>query len=190
MARIIIATALISLTLALPAFASSTNAAPQQCLNLTTATELNTSAITRNIGLTPIEVRELRARLTEYNSIRGFPGLDGLGLTDSQIATINARIAAQVAKTAHPLGYPCAAFTHRAKTAAFVRAMLIGNGFAAFSIQFYASGPRQIQFSAVLNGQKYAGAVARSGVRQITMQLTAPRPTPGDTQVFATPFDA
>lgn len=169
-------------------FASAhSTASPQACLNLSVRSEITIG--TQDLGLTVAQIKELRSRLSQYWRPAGWPGLDGFGLTPGQIATIKARIAADVAKQQkHPLGWPCLPFKHRARTLAFVRALLLGNGFASYSIRFYGSAPRQLQFGGVLNGQQYSGAVARSGVRQITLQLTSTGA--GTTQVFATPFDA
>ena len=166
--------------------ASVSAAVPPSCLELTTHAELNTSAIVNGLGLTPDQVRQARARLSQYGSIRGFPGLDGLGLTADQVSQMNARIAAQVAKNAHPLGWPCAPFQNRARTVAFVRALLVGNGFRSYSIKFTTIAARQIQFTGIQDGVALIGAVAKTGPKQLTIELTAPGV--GNTSTVATPF--
>lgn len=167
------------------------SAAPQQCLNLTVASHVSTSSVLQGLGLTPDQIREMRSRLSQYTTFGQFSDFGGIGLTQQQIATIKARLAAHdAAQSKHPLGWPCKRFANRTRTLKFVRQMLVGNGFRAYSIKFYGTSPNQIQFSGIQDGVQYAGAVARSGVREITVQLTAPRPDPGGTYVFATPFDA
>lgn len=169
--------------------AAPTAQAPTQCLELTTRSDLDGSAIAKGLGLTAEQVRALRSRLTQYWRPAGFPGLGGLGLTQQQIALIQARINADVtAMQKHPLGWPCKAFTHRARTVAFIRKLLIGNGYESASIRFYGTAPRQIQFNGIKNGIELIGAVARSGTREITILLTSSSPV-GGTYVFSTPFD-
>lgn len=173
------------------AVAQPSAAAPQQCLNLTAVSHISASGTVQGLGLTRDQKLELESRIAQYTGHGTPPDFGGLGLTPQQIATLKARIAADMAaKNKHPLGWPCKTFANRARTVTFVRKLLIGNGFRAYTIRFYGSSPNQLQFRGIQDGLEYTGAVARSGVREITIQLTAVYPNPGGTYVFATPFDA
>jgi hypothetical protein len=74
--------------------ASCLTSSKRDPLAFTNAKTLDTKAIVRGLGLTPEQVREVRARLASYGGPRRFT-LDGIGLTPYQIREINRRIAAQ-----------------------------------------------------------------------------------------------
>jgi hypothetical protein len=158
------------------------------CLELTNHRGLDTKAVTADLGLTVDQIRETRYLLSGYWSVSGFAGFDGLGLTPGQIATMKKRIAAQVAKmNAHPVGWPCAPFTHKTKVAAWMRAKLVDSGYSA-NVRFYYVSPRQIQFRAWKDGQWVGGAIAKTGVRTIAVELIAPGY--GSSYSFGLPFVA
>jgi hypothetical protein len=179
--------ATLALALASPA-APSVN---PQCLDMTGKSALRTASILDGLGLTRDVAFQARARLSTYGSIRGFAALDGIGLTPEQITEITRRIAAQVAATTHPLGWPCKPFAHRTQTVAFVKQLLLDNGFRRASIRFTMLAARQVQFAGIQDGYQYFGIVVRSGPRQITMRLVAPirSGATGGTYEFATKFE-
>src|SRR5687768_6978818 len=98
--------------------AAQVQAAPaytRTCLELTTARALDTSRVTDGLGLPRDQLKELRARLSSYNSVRNDFTLDGLGLTTAQLAEIKRRLAVQDAENnKYPLGWPCKPFKNPA----------------------------------------------------------------------------
>lgn len=165
---------------------SAQAAVPSSCLNLTAAKGLNTKAITSDLGLTPDQVREARGRLVTFNSVRGFEGLEGIGLTAEQVATMTARINAQVASW-KPLGYPCAAFTHRTRTVAWVRSTLVANGFRSASIRVTKAVPRQLQLTGIQDGIDVWITVARTGPKGVAIRLVTTH-SGGGTYAYVLPF--
>lgn len=161
----------------------------QKCLQFTTISGLRTAAIVKNLEppLTPEQEREVRSRLSQYNSVRGFPGLDGIGLTEDQIVEIQRRINKQVqAMNAHPLGWPCKPFAHPEKVKTWLRKKLVANGYRP-EMRVWIASSSQIQLRAIQDGVTQFGTVARSGGRQIAIRLTAV--DWGRTYRFTLPFD-
>lgn len=162
-----------------------------RCLQFTTAQGLRTARILDGLPLTPDQVREVRSRLSQYNSVRGYPGIDDLGLPPEVVAEIKRRIALQVAEwNRFPLGYPCAVFKAPAKTKTFVRQALVDNGFRAASISIRKTSPRQFQLRGIQDGYEYFGIVVKTAKRQIAIFVTSPTANDSDTARFTTPFEA
>ena len=138
-----------------------------RCLELTRRTALRIAPIVAGLGLTAGQVREARSRLSAYYGARGFDGLEGIGLTTRQLATINHRIAFQVAGNSHPLGWPCAPFKNPSRVLKFLKADLAANGVGP-PFRVISMSPRQIQFQA---GDYWGSGppmvVVRSGPREI-----------------------
>lgn len=176
--------ALIALTLA-----SSAGATQTSCLD-TAQAKVATSAMADGLGLTPAQVKAVRARLSTYGSVQGFAGFDGLGLTAAQIVELKRRLAAQIAAHTHPAGWPCAPFKNQARVMRFVKAKLIYNGFRP-AMQFFVTSTRQFRFNAIQDGIQYYGVVAKTGARQIAVALDCTRScNTGGTYTFSLTFDA
>lgn len=173
--------------------AAQVHAAPaytRDCLDQTTARALDTKRVVGGLGLPADQVRELRARLSTYGSVRNDFTLNGLGLTAAQITEIKRRIAVQVAEwNKYPLGYPCAAFKNPTKVMAYMKAELIDNGFRPRMTMTLRS-PRQVQFVAIQDGVRYWGTVAKYGPRLIKTRLTCTSGCSGGTYSFQLAFDA
>lgn len=162
----------------------------QRCLNLTTARTLATKKILSGLELTADQVRELRSRLLSYNSVSGYRGIDGIGLTREQKAEILRRIAVQVAEmNRYPLGWPCKPFVNPTRVARWVKAKLIANGYRP-AMSFRKTSPRQFQFRAIQDGVEQFGVVAKSGRRQIAVRVQSVSPRWGRTYRFTLGFDA
>lgn len=181
----------LGLAIAALAFASSSSAlTPSQigrCLDSTGHSALPTDSIMQGLVLTGDQKRELRARLSTFDSVRGFEGLDGIGLTAEQTALIQKRLNAVIAeRKAHGPGWPCPAFKNPAKSIALVRSTLVYNGFRpAMWIKLVT--PRQIAFRAIQDGVTYYGTAAVVGPHKIKMALTSTH-NGGDSAVLSTAF--
>lgn len=152
--------------------ASPTAAGLRTCLEASTHSGLHYNAIVSGLTLTPDQKREIRFRLASYWSVRGFPGIEGIGLATVDKATIKQRIAAEVAKqNAHPVGWPCPEFVNELGVIKWVRAKLIYNGFRPNMTFYTATSPRQIGIRAIQDGQLFIGVIVKSGDTQITMRL-------------------
>jgi len=181
-----VAVAVVSVALSVSATAAPT--AQQGCLDLTRAHGLNTTAIMQGLDITADQKRALKANLASYNSVRGWPGLDGLDLTTEQKVLVQKRINEQVAAwNAHPLGWPCAAFAHRARTVAWVKAKLIANAFAPASLRVTSLTTRQIQLRGTQNGIDAWIIVARNGARDVLVELSSTH-SGGGTYRYTLPF--
>jgi hypothetical protein len=138
-----------------------------RCLELTRRTALRTAPIVAGLGLTPGQVREARSRLSAYYGARGFDGLNGIGLNTRQLATINRRIAFQVAGNSHPLGWPCAPFKNPSRLLKFLKADLAADGIGP-PFRVISISPMQIQLEA---GDWRPVVVLRLGPRLILVRL-------------------
>jgi hypothetical protein len=169
---------------------SPATTATSDCFNLTNAQGLRSAPILDGLEITADQKKEVRSRLSLYGSLRGYPGLDGIGLTDEQVATIDERIRQQVASW-KPVGWPCAPLKNRAKVIALVKKTLVYNGFRP-AIRVWKVAPRQVQLMTVRDGWEYVAVVAKTGARRITIVLVAVRSgapvAPGAS--FPTPFPA
>ena len=112
----------VSVVMLMMALVASASAAPPltanqigKCTDLTGRTALRTAHVLDGLDLDPAVVKEVRSRLVQYYSVRGFPGLDGAGLTPEQVAEVMRRVKAEVAATSWPIGSPCSLFKNRAK---------------------------------------------------------------------------
>lgn len=161
-----------------------------RCLQLTNTKALNTGRILDGLeGLTPDQVRELRARLVTYNSVRGFKGLDGMGLTPEQITEIQHRINVQVTEwNRYPLGWPCKPFKNPLAVQKAVKADLIDNGFRP-RMTFRKTSPRQFQLRAIQDGYAFLGVVVKTGTRQLTIRLISLDDNWTQTTKMATQFE-
>lgn len=190
--------AALAVALAVPALASaapSASASPQidigDCLQYTTTQGLRTARILDGLPLTPDQVREIRSRLSQYNSVRGYPGIDDLGLPPDVVAEINRRIALQVAEwNKHPLGYPCMVFKAPSRTKAFVQNLLVDNGFRRAGLSVRKTSPRQFQLKGIQDGVQMFGIVVKTGKRQVTIFVESVSPRFSQTRRFTTPFEA
>ena len=88
-----------------------------------------------------------------------------------------------------PVGWPCAPFKNRGLVVQFLKAKLIHLGFGP-NVQFYGTWPRQIQFAAIQNGQRYSGVVAKFAPRRIKLALSCPPGCSGRTYTFNLRFVA
>jgi hypothetical protein len=88
-----------------------------KCLDLTGTSGLPTRKIADNIGVTPDQEREVRARLTGYQrDPLAFPAaLDGIGLTPEQITEIMRRVEAWIKANTREIGAPCPPFKNRSR---------------------------------------------------------------------------
>jgi hypothetical protein len=171
------------------------HASPQlditDCLQYTTAQGLRTARILRGLPLTPDQVREVRSRLSQYNSVRGYPGIDDLGLPPAVVAEIKRRIALQVAEwNKHPLGYPCMVFKSPSQTTGFVRQLLLDNGFRRAGLSIRKTSPRQFQLKGIQDGVQMFGIVVKTGKRQVAIFVESVSPRFSQTKRFTTPFEA
>lgn len=183
-AAVIIVVPLFSFMLAGSAQAATPNLA--KCLELTSAHAMSVNI--DDLGIAAQVKRAARARIVTYNSATGFADLEGIGLTPDQISTIQGRIDAKVASwNAHPLGWPCAAFTHRTKTVAWVRAKLVANGFRPASLRVTKAVPRQIQLVGIQDGIDVWMTVARTGPKGVAIRLTTTH-SGGGTYAYVLPF--
>lgn len=172
---IVLVVALLASSLASTATAPAAVSPSQlsDCFKLTTREALRSKQITRDLGLTVDQVKELRARLATYNSVRGFAGLDGLGLTGAQRAEIMRRIQLQVDEwNRHPVGWPCGPFKSKARVVLWVHDRLVFDGFRP-STRVWVVSPRQIRIDGVQDGVRMDGVVVRTGTRQIAVRLDA-----------------
>ena len=161
------------------------------CLQYTTTKALATPRILKGLPLTPDQVREVRSRLSQYNSVRGYPGIDDLGLPPDVVAEINRRIAVQVAEwNKHPLGYPCMVFKSPSQTTAFVRQLLLDNGFRRAGLSVRKTSARQFQLKGIQDGIPIFGIVVKTGKRQIAVFIESVSPRSSQTKRFTTPFEA
>ena len=161
------------------------------CLQYTTAQGLRTARILRGLPLTPDQVREVRTRLSQYNSVRGYPGIDDLGLPPEVVAEIKRRIAVQVAEwNKHPLGYPCMVFKSPSQTTGFVRQLLLDNGFRRAGLSIRKTSPRQFQLKGIQDGVQMLGIVVKTGKRQVAIFVESVSPRFSQTKRFTTPFEA
>lgn len=182
---------LATLAFAAPSIAALGPREIDRCLQFTTTTALRTAPILADLGLAREQVLEARARLSQYGTAR-YRGLNDLGFSPDQLVEIERRIAVQVAAmNRYPIGYPCKPFKHRTQTVAFVRTLLVDNGFRKASLRITSAYARQFQFMGIQDGYQYFGAVVRAAPRQIVIRLEAPRGSgaTGGTYRFATPFD-
>lgn len=162
---------------------------PYQCFAMTTTKGLNSRAILTGLPLTRDQKRELESRLASYRSVRGFEGLDGVGLTAGDRQIIQQRIQAQVdAMNSKTLGAPCQAFRNPDRSVLYIRSQLLYNGFRP-STKVYLASPRQIQIQGIQDGVVYFGAAVRVGGRRIAVQLHAASPNPGTAATFTADFD-
>jgi hypothetical protein len=94
----------------------------------------------------------------------------------------------QLAEWSHnKLRYPCMAFKNPKKTKAYVRALLLGNGFDSVGIPPISS--RQFRFRAFKNGTQVVGVVAKTGKRQLVVKKWFAS-GPVRTSTVTTPFEA
>jgi hypothetical protein len=166
------------------------------CLESNRMKGLFTSTIVRDLGLTGDQLAEMRGRLAMYLPRPSHPFNDfgGLGLTGDQIAEMKRRIAAQMAEMyKHPLGWPCAPFTHRQRVIQFVRSELIYNGFRP-AMSIWTASPRQIQFRAIQDGIEFEGVAVKTGSRRITIHVETiyrtSDPGTSDTETYTLRFTA
>jgi hypothetical protein len=68
----------------------------------------------------------------------------------------------------HTLGSPCMVFKNPTKTKAYIRALLLRNGFDSVGIPPISS--RQFRFRAFKNGTQVVGVVAKTGKRQLVVK--------------------
>lgn len=191
MKRTLALVALVALSLAVASPAAVAERSDvTRCLQFTTAQKLNPKPILAGLPLTVEQVREIRSRLTQYGSVH-WKGFADLGLASDVITEISRRIRLQVAEwNRYPLGYPCPVFKSPARTKAFVRGLLIANGFRPASVSIRKTSPRQFQLRGIQDGVQFFGIVVKSASRRVTIYLLAPRPGPSETRSFATPFEA
>jgi hypothetical protein len=202
--KTLIATVMLIVLAGVFSTATGVNASPQldpsRCLQFTNTKALATSRILAGLPLTPELVKEVRSRLSQYNSVRGYPGIADLGLPPDVEAEINRRIQLQVAEwNRYPVGYPCPVFKSAAKTKAFVGALLIKNGFRP-SLTIRKTSSRQFQLRGIQDrlprdshghrGVEFLGIVVKTAPRQIAVYLTAPTVNFSQTKRFTTPFEA
>jgi len=184
----------LALALVIAAAAPASSTTPQidvtRCLQLTTTKGLATSRILEGLPLTPEQVSEVRSRLSQYNSVRGYPGIADLGLDPAVVAEINRRIQVQVAEwNKYPLGWPCMVFKVPKKTRAWVQQLLIDNGFRRVGLTIRKTSPRQFQFRGIQDGYEFFGVVAKPRKRQIILRLESPGARVYQTKRFTTPFE-
>lgn len=135
-------------------------------------------------------MKELRFRLASYWSVRGFAGLDGIGLTPEQMREIQRRIDVQVAAmNKHPVGWPCKPLKNRSRVVGYMKEKLIDNGFRP-NMRFSNPSPRQIAFRGIQDGVEYLGVVVKSGPRQITVGLQAPSIRWSRRYTYRVPFES
>lgn len=162
-----------------------------QCLKYTNAQALRATQILKGLPLTSAQVREVRSRLAQYNSVRGYPGIDDLGLPADVVAEINRRIQVQVAEwNKHPLGYPCLPFKSSAKTKVFARRLLLDNGFRVAGLSIRKTSPRQFQFQGIRDGTQMFGIIVKTAPRQVAIFVESVTPRFSQTRRFTTPFEA
>lgn len=209
-----LAAAAIAAVLTLPEEASAGSSASgakppiTECFASTHRKSLDWRPILAGLDLTGEQKRALQQRLPNYwhwgEHVTGpfvppdsvVPGLEGLGLTAEQLQVIQSRIKAQVAKMNldKPVGWPCEPFRNPSRVIAFVRDMLVYNGFPP-NAAFRRANPRQIVFQAIRDGIVYNGAIVKSARRQIAFEISE-QPTIGHSTVggvpkkVAVPFDA
>jgi hypothetical protein len=184
-----LALALAALAMA-PAAMALTPTQIGKCLDLTGRTGINARKIADGLGLDPDTERAVRARVGTYDSLGGFKGLDGLGLTAEQVAEIMRRIEADIAANSWPIGSPCAPFKNRTKVIAQIRALLIYNGYRP-AMKFTNPSPRQIRVRAIQGGVEMLDVVVKTGPRKVLISIR-PLTGPGGFGSVAVPlkFDA
>jgi hypothetical protein len=145
-----------------------------KCLetSMVNRTALSVDRVIADLGLTADQKRALRARLASYDSVRGFEGFGGLGLTSAQIGEMKRRIAVQEAamRRKYPLGWPCAPFKNKPRVIRYIRAKLLYNGYRP-AMTFTNPNPRQIRFHGIQDGDEQRGTLVKSGPRQIVFRL-------------------
>jgi hypothetical protein len=141
-----------------------------KCLDLTGRSALRTAHVLDGLSLDPAVVKEVRSRLSQYYSVRGFPGLDGAGLSPEQAAEIMRRVKAEVAATSRPVGSPCAPFKNRAKVIQRIRALLVYNGFRP-AMKFAQASPRQIRVQAIQDGTVTLGVIVKVAPRKLFLSI-------------------
>jgi hypothetical protein len=164
----------------------------QLCLESTRMKGLYTIGIVKGLGLTGDQLAEMQGRLAMYLPRPSHPFNDfgGLGLTGDQISEMKRRIAAEMAKMyKHPLGWPCAPFTHRQRVTQFVRSELIYNGFRP-AMTIWNASPRQIQFRGIQDGIDFDGVAVKTGSRKITIHVEAHFGGAADTETYTLRFTA
>jgi hypothetical protein len=131
--------------------AAITPASLGKCIDLTGTSSLRVN--TENLSLTRDQVKEVRARFTDYRrDPSAFPAaLDGIGLTPEQTAEIMRRVQAWIKANTRQVGAPCPPFKNRQKVIQRVKALLIYNGFRP-AMTFSAASPRQLTFRAIQDG--------------------------------------
>jgi hypothetical protein len=87
----------------------------------------------------------------------------------------------------YTLGSPCMVFKNPTKTKAYIRALLLGNGFDSVGIPPISS--RRFRFRAFKNGTQVVGVVAKTGKRQLVVK-TWFASGPVRTSTVTTPFEA
>ncbi len=183
-------TTILLAVIALALAASASALTPGQigrCLDSTGHSALSTSNILQGIDMTRDQKIELRSRLVKFSTTRPTVDLEGIGLTADQVALIRKRLAATLAAwNAHPIGWPCPAFVHRAKTVAFVKSQLVYNGFRP-AMSFYVRSPRQLGVNAIQDGIQYYGTFVRTGRNGIILSLTSTH-NGGTSARFTLPF--
>jgi hypothetical protein len=170
-----IAVAVIALTLA-SAASALTPSQIGKCTDLSGKSALNTKHVLDGLPLDPAVVREVRSRLVQYDSVRGFPGLDGIeGLTPELQAEIMRRVAVADKARTWGIGNPCPKFKNRAKVVAEVKKLLIYNGYRPAMKVTYPS-PRQIVVDAIQDGYRYLVVVVKIAPRKLFV-VSNPIPT-------------
>lgn len=165
-AMLAIGVATIALTLASSASAL-TPSQIGQCTDLSGKSGLNTKGVIDGLALDPAVVREVRSRLSQYDSVRGFPGLDGIeGLTPEMQAEIMRRLVIADKARTWGIGNPCPKFKNRTKVVAEVKKLLIYNGYRPAMKVTYTS-PRQIVIDAIQDGYRYLVVVVKIAPRMI-----------------------
>jgi len=138
-----------------------------KCTDLTGRTGLNTKKVIEGLPLEPDVVREVRSRLSQYDSVRGFPGLDGIeGLTPEMQTEIMRRLAIADKARTWGIGNPCPPFKNRSKVVKRVRELLVHNGYRP-AIKVAFPSPRQIRIEAIQDGYRYLVTVVKIGPRKI-----------------------
>jgi hypothetical protein len=87
----------------------------------------------------------------------------------------------------YTLRSPCMVFKNPTKTKAYMRALLLGNGFDSVGIPPISS--RQFRFRAFKNGTQVVGIVAKTGKRQLVVKKWFAS-GPVRTSTVTTPFEA
>jgi hypothetical protein len=87
-----------------------------------------------------------------------------------------------------PIGSPCPAFKNKTKVVAFLRQVLLDNGYRKVPLTFTMASPRQMRFEGVQDGYEMRGVVVRRDSSHIVVTAATGLQVRGVQSTLKTPF--